>query len=96
VDFADLSSFLPLRADLFGVRHGSGRTVRRAARIRNGCMAVAALSSFLPRWIGSGGENCGDSHIFAKSANDGALTLMDMPPPQAVGPAFNFYEEMMS
>ena len=62
----------------------------------NGCMAVAALSSFLPRWIGSGGENCGDSHIFAKSANDGALTLDGCRRRRRFGPAFNFYEEMMS
>jgi hypothetical protein len=60
-------------------------------------MASAALSSFRPRWIGSRGEISGDSLSFAKSANDGAPTLIDMPPPQqAFGRTFNFYEEMMS
>lgn len=59
-------------------------------------MAIAALSSFRPRWIESRGEISGDSRSFAKSANDGAPTLIDMPPQQAFGPTFNFYEEMMS
>lgn len=96
MDIAVLSSFLPLRADLFGVRHGSGRTVRSSAGIRKGRMAVAAVSSFRARGVGSGGEIRGESHSFPECASDGALTLMDRPKLQAVGPTLNFYEEMMS
>ena len=54
MDISSFSAVLPIHADLFGIRRGSGRTPRRIARSNDGGMAAVALPSFFGGRIRSG------------------------------------------
>ena len=67
VDFAGVSAVVPLRADLFGIRDGSGRAVWRGARRDDGGLAGVAVPSVGEGRAGSGGEGCvAEAHSFRK------------------------------
>src|ERR1019366_3595441 len=70
VDFAIVSAVVPVRADVFGICDGSGGAVWRVARRNDGGVASVAVPSVGEGWVGCGGEGWGESHSFAKDANE--------------------------
>jgi len=98
VGFADVSGFVPVRADLLGVCDGSSRAVWCVARDRDGGMAVAAVSSFCEGWTGSGGEErFREAHSFARSTNEwGTRGAVKRDSGAVIIFVTNSYYEMMS